>query len=175
MLQDQHQQTALIDQPSPFDTLQTWEQHLAELRKFPDNVALKQEMISQAEEVLMWKRQGRPVSSAAALVTGLAKAGQRLIDETNMALPSCGDLARRGSEKPLMVIAGPSKIDGGVSRVVKFTDGSSRVETWEPGTGWVPGGASYDEFMPGACMPVSAELAARMGIPASELDPGESG
>jgi hypothetical protein len=149
--QDQPQLTALIDPPSPFDTLQTWEQHLAELRKFPDNVTLKQELISQAEEVLAWKRRGRPVSSAAALATGLAKAGQRLIDETNMALPSCGDLARRGSEKPLVVIAGPSKIAGGVSRVVKRPDGSSRVETWEAGIGWLPGGASYDEFMPGAC------------------------
>ena len=69
----------------------------------------------------------------------LVKAGQRLIDETNAELHSRGDLARRGAEKPLVVIAGPSKIAGGVSRVVKRPDGSSRVETWEAGIGWLPG------------------------------------
>jgi hypothetical protein len=90
-------------------------------------------------------------------------------------LNSRADLAMQGAEKPLVVIAGPSKIDGGVSRVIEAQDGSMRVETWKPGTGWVVGGASLDEFMPGACTPVSPELAERMGIPASELDPGEPG
>jgi hypothetical protein len=65
------------------------------------------------------------------------------------------------------VLAGPSKIDRGVSRVVEFTDGSWGCETWAPGSGWRAGGASPDEFMFAA--PVSAELASRMGIPASEL------
>jgi hypothetical protein len=106
---------------------------------------------------------------------GLATAGQRLIEETNATLNSRRDLARRGAERPLVVIVGPSKIDGGVSRVVKRDGGSMRVETWEPGTGWVIGGASLDEFIPGACMPVSPELAKRLGIPDSELDPGEPG
>jgi hypothetical protein len=95
------------------------------------------------------------------------------MDEMKAALNSRGDLARQGAEKPLVVIAGPSKIDGGVSRVVKRDGGSMKVETWEPGIGWVAGGASFDEFMPGACTPVSPELAKRLGIPDSELDPGE--
>jgi hypothetical protein len=35
------------------------------------------------------------------------------------------------------VIAGPSRIDGGVSRIVEFADGSGRIESWKPGVGWV--------------------------------------
>lgn len=65
------------------------------------------------------------------------------------------------------VVAGPSKIDGGISRVVELPDGSGRIETWSPGKGWVEGGASPDEFLMAA--PVSPALAARMGLPASEL------
>ena len=85
------------------------------------------------------------------------------------AINSHGELAKRGSEKSLEVIAGPSKIAGGISRVVSPDGGGLRAETWKPGVGWEAGGASLDEFMPGACMPVSPELAERMGIPASEL------
>jgi len=45
------------------------------------------------------------------------------------------------------VIAGPSKIDGAISRGVKLADGSGRVETWGgPDRGWMPGGAGWDEF-----------------------------
>ena len=65
------------------------------------------------------------------------------------------------------VTAGPSKIDGGISRVVELSDGSGRIETWAPGKGWVEGEASLDEFIMAA--PVSPSLAARMGLPASEL------
>jgi hypothetical protein len=85
------------------------------------------------------------------------------------AINSHGELAKRGSEKSLEVIAGPSKIAGGISRVVSPDGGGLRVETWKPGVGWEAGGASLDEFMPGACTPVTPELAQRMGIPASEL------
>jgi hypothetical protein len=64
------------------------------------------------------------------------------------------------------VIAGPSKIDGGVSRIVEFADGAGRIESWKPGVGWVGGGASADEFIGAA--PVSSLLARRLGIPLSE-------
>ena len=49
----------------------------------------------------------------------------------------------------------------------KLSDGSGRIETWAPSKGWVEGGASLDEFIMAA--PVSPALAARMGLPASEL------
>ena len=65
------------------------------------------------------------------------------------------------------VVAGPSKIDGGVARVVELPDGSGRIESWKPGVGWVEGGASFDEFIGSA--PVSSKLARRLGIPLSEL------
>jgi hypothetical protein len=65
------------------------------------------------------------------------------------------------------VIAGPSRIDGGVSRIVEFADGAGRIESWKPGVGWVEGGASADEFIGAA--PVSSVLARRLGIPLSEL------
>jgi hypothetical protein len=110
--QDQPQLTALIDPPSPFATLETWEQHLDELRRMPENTAMRRQLIALAEKEIASKRRGTPVSPAAALATGLAKAGQRLIDETDVALPSCGDLARRGAGKRLVVITGPSKIAG---------------------------------------------------------------
>ena len=65
------------------------------------------------------------------------------------------------------VIAGPSRIDGGVSRIVEFADGSGKIGSWNPGVGWVEGGASFDEFIGAA--PVSPKLARRLGIPLSEL------
>jgi hypothetical protein len=30
----------LIDPPTPFDTLETWQRHLADVRRLPDDVAL---------------------------------------------------------------------------------------------------------------------------------------
>jgi hypothetical protein len=65
------------------------------------------------------------------------------------------------------VLAGPAKIDGGITRVVELPDGSGRVESWVKGKGWVEGGATADEFF--FAPPVSPELAARMGMPTSEL------
>jgi len=64
------------------------------------------------------------------------------------------------------VLAGPSKIDGGVYRWIEMPDGSGRVEGWKVGVGWVPGGASPDEFL--FAPPLSDALANRLGIPASE-------
>jgi hypothetical protein len=49
-------QVALIDEPSPFDTLATWVQYLAMLRRMPDNAALRPEMISHAEHVIARKK-----------------------------------------------------------------------------------------------------------------------
>jgi hypothetical protein len=66
------------------------------------------------------------------------------------------------------VVAGPAVVDNGVvSRVVELPNGSGRVETWRSGKGWTPGGSSLDEFF--QSKPVTSELAARLGIPASEL------
>jgi hypothetical protein len=67
-------------------------------------------------------------------------------------------------------VIGPVRIDGGVSRIRRLPSGGSVIESWKPGIGWVEGGASLDEFMPGACTPVSPELAQRMGIPVTDLD-----
>jgi hypothetical protein len=72
MPQDQHQQAAFIDEPNLLGTLQSWEQHLAELRKLSDNFALKQEMIKHAEAVIARKQWDRPFSPAAALAMGRA-------------------------------------------------------------------------------------------------------
>ena len=65
------------------------------------------------------------------------------------------------------VVAGPSIIDGGIARVVEMPDGSGKTESWSSGVGWIEGGASLDEFV--MAQPVSAKLAARLGIPPSEL------
>ena len=46
----------MIDEPSPFDTRETWERHLEQLKALPDDVALKAEMISDAEEMLARKQ-----------------------------------------------------------------------------------------------------------------------
>jgi hypothetical protein len=40
----------LIDPPSPFDTLETWQRHLADVRRLPDDTLLKAEMVEAAEE-----------------------------------------------------------------------------------------------------------------------------
>jgi hypothetical protein len=112
--------------------------------------------------------------------TQLAKAGQDLLrrsyDEleesepnsaslTNSSAQFALDLPPNSLEKRKVLSAG--KIDGGVSRWVKEPDGSSVVETWEVGKGWVPGGASIAEVVDAP--PVSSELASRMGIPSGDL------
>jgi hypothetical protein len=71
------------------------------------------------------------------------------------------------------VFVGPVVVnDGPVARLIKLPDGSGRMETWAKGVGWVEapkGSMALADFMPGKMKPVSAELAAREGIPASEL------
>jgi len=57
-------------------------------------------------------------------------------------------LTRISEKRVIAVVAGPSKIDGGISRGVKLADGSGRVETWGGlECGWYVGGAGWDEFM----------------------------
>ena len=73
------------------------------------------------------------------------------------------------------VIASPCVtpiINGDVARVVKLASGRCRIEWWVKGTGWTaaPDGAfSLDEFMPGACRPVSVRDRARLGMPIAEF------
>ena len=77
------------------------------------------------------------------------------------------------NSKSLKILTGPTVVANGVvGRVVSLPDGGARVETWRPGSGWVVGGAFFDEFIMGR--PVSADLAKRLGIPASELASNES-
>lgn len=71
------------------------------------------------------------------------------------------------------IVAGPTKVSGGVvARVIKEPNGSGRMEIWKPGKGWIDGAGKVtpDELMPGAGRPVSAADAARLGMPACELD-----
>ena len=82
-------------------------------------------------------------------------------------------ICKKAELKQKRSVIGPARIDGGISRVRELPDGSAVIESWKPGVGWVEGGASLDEFIPGACTPVSEELAARMGIAESELDPND--
>jgi hypothetical protein len=42
----------LIDPPGPFDALVTWQNHLAEVLRLPDDVLLKAEMVEAAEEAI---------------------------------------------------------------------------------------------------------------------------
>jgi|SRR6516164_4001517 hypothetical protein len=74
------------------------------------------------------------------------------------------------------VLVGPVAtpiMNGNVARLVKLPNGSIRIDYWKRGAGWIeaaPGTFTPDEFMPGACRPASAKDAARLDIPASELD-----
>ncbi len=49
-------QLVMVDPPGPFDTLARWEQHLGELKKLPENVALRREMLQAAHKVISEKR-----------------------------------------------------------------------------------------------------------------------
>jgi len=64
--------------------------------------------------------------------------------------------------KSVKAVEPPVKIDGGVSRLVRFTDGSARIETWSKG-GWAPGGASAAELM--AAPKASPAFLASLGVP----------
>jgi hypothetical protein len=64
------------------------------------------------------------------------------------------------------IIAGPVVIDQIVTRLLKLPNGAGRIEIWKKGAGWTearPGEITLDEFMPGACRPVSVRDAARLG------------
>jgi hypothetical protein len=78
------------------------------------------------------------------------------------------------------IFLGPVNVnDGTVGRLVELPTGGLRIEYWKRGTGWIEapkGSMSLASFMPGKMRPVSADLAARVGMPLSELDditPGE--
>jgi hypothetical protein len=46
-----------IDEPSRFDTLETWERHLAFLKRLPPDTVLLMDLIQTAEEEIARKRQ----------------------------------------------------------------------------------------------------------------------
>jgi hypothetical protein len=56
MSQERRLLNGLIDPPSPYDTLETWERHLAEVLRLPDTDPLKTQLISEAEEIIRSKR-----------------------------------------------------------------------------------------------------------------------
>jgi hypothetical protein len=68
------------------------------------------------------------------------------------------------SEKRKVLSTG--HIDGGAYRAVETPDGGAMVEEWKGGK-WVPGGAGYGEVR--EAPPVSAQFAARLGIPIEDL------
>jgi hypothetical protein len=72
------------------------------------------------------------------------------------------------------VFLGPVVVnDGTVARLINEPNGGLRMEVWARGVGWIEapaGSMALASFMPGKMKPVSAELAARLDIPASELD-----
>ena len=75
------------------------------------------------------------------------------------------------------VFLGPVSVnDGTVERLINEPNGGLRIDYWKRGTGWTEapkGSLALADFMPGYMRPVSADLAARLGIPAAELDDSE--
>ena len=70
------------------------------------------------------------------------------------------------------IFLGPVNVnDGTVGRLINEPNGGLRIEVWARGVGWIeaPKSLSLSSFMPGAVRPVSADLASRVGMPASEL------
>jgi hypothetical protein len=70
------------------------------------------------------------------------------------------------------VFLGPVSVnDGMVARLINEPNGGLRMETWVTGVGWIeaPKSLSLASFMPGAMRPVSADLAARIGMPSTEI------
>ena len=71
------------------------------------------------------------------------------------------------------VFLGPVVVnDGTVARLINEPNGGLRIEVWTTGIGWTeaPKSLTLSSFMPGVMRPVSADIAARVGMPASELD-----
>jgi hypothetical protein len=52
------QHFVLIDGLSPYDTRETWERHLAYLKRLPASVVLKPELMQDAREMIAKKRAG---------------------------------------------------------------------------------------------------------------------
>jgi hypothetical protein len=46
----------MVDEPSPFATLEVWERHLADLKALPIDTVLRPEMIMSAEKMITRKR-----------------------------------------------------------------------------------------------------------------------
>jgi hypothetical protein len=71
------------------------------------------------------------------------------------------------------VSRGPMELEGGtVGRLVRFPDGSGRLETWSRSKGaWVPGGARLSDMF--FASPLSPERANELHIPLEETAPRE--
>jgi hypothetical protein len=70
------------------------------------------------------------------------------------------------------IFLGPVNVnDGTVGRLVELPTGGLRIDYWKRGVGWIkaPKSLTLSSFMPGKMRPVSADLAARVGMPAAEL------
>ena len=70
------------------------------------------------------------------------------------------------------VFLGPVSVnDGTVARLINEPNGGLRIEAWARGVGWIeaPKSLPLASFMPGKMRPVSADLAARVGMPISEI------
>jgi hypothetical protein len=52
----EQQRIILIDEPSPYDTLETWERHLDVVEKLPENTLLKDRMLARARKRVEEKR-----------------------------------------------------------------------------------------------------------------------
>jgi hypothetical protein len=65
-LMNSSQKIYLIDPPSPFATLETWERHLTYLKSLPDDALLKREMLQTAEETIRLKKSNSLSSPASA-------------------------------------------------------------------------------------------------------------
>jgi|SRR6516162_7101965 hypothetical protein len=72
------------------------------------------------------------------------------------------------------IFLGPVNVnDGTVGRLINEPNGGARIEVWARGVGWIEAPKSslaLADFMPGAVRPVSADLAARVDMPATELN-----
>jgi hypothetical protein len=69
------------------------------------------------------------------------------------------------------VFLGPVNVnDGTVARLINEPNGGLRIEVWARGVGWTEAKSlSLASFMPGYMRPVSADLAAREGMPVTEI------
>ena len=72
------------------------------------------------------------------------------------------------------VLVGPvTTFDHDVCRLIELPTGGARIEHWVKNVGWTeapPGYITPDKFVAGGHRPTSAKDAARLDIPASELD-----